>query len=98
MKKIILLFVLISLAISVNSQLVMKLEVTEDIEGICNKDEVYALFPDFKNQKKAIYPISKEKLLEKLNSELDYLKIKKKIRAKVIVHLIINCKGEVIQF
>ncbi len=97
MKKIILTGIIGLIGISVSAQFVAKMEVKKDIPGICNKDEVYALFPSFKGQDKAVCPISEEELLKRLNSEVPFLKDNPKFKGKGMIGLIINCKGELIQ-
>ncbi len=78
-------------------QFVAKMEVKEPIEGICDANEVYALFPSFKGQDLAICPISKDKILERLNNEVQFLKENPKYKDKGMIGLVINCKGEVVR-
>lgn len=98
MKKSILILVVLLGALSVKSQFVMKMEMKVAIEGICDKDEVYALFSSFDDQDEAVCPINEEELEKKLNSEIKFLKENKKFKSKKgVINLIINCKGELIQ-
>jgi hypothetical protein len=81
-----------------SAQLVATMEVKEDIDGICNKEEVYALMPSIdKNQVKAICPVSKDEILKRLNADVKYLKENPKTKCKGMMSILINCKGEVIQ-
>ncbi len=73
------------------------MEVKEDIPGICDKNEVYALFTSFDGQDEAICPISKDEILKRLNSEIQFLKDNPKYKDKGMIGLIINCRGEVIK-
>ncbi len=97
MKRIILTGIIGLVGISASAQFVAKMEVKEDIPGICDKDEVYALFPSFDGQDEAVCPISEEELLKRLNTEVPFLKENPKFKAKGMMGLIINCKGDVIQ-
>lgn len=97
MKKTILILATSLLAISASAQFVAKLEVKEDIPGICDKNEVYALFPGFDGQVEAVCPITENEILERLNSEIQFLKDNPKYKDKGMMGLIVNCKGEVVQ-
>ena len=78
-------------------QFVAKMEVTEPIEGICDMNEVYALIPSIKGQKKAECPESEEVILQRLNTEVEFLKDKPDYKDEGMIGLIINCEGEVVQ-
>jgi len=78
-------------------QFVAKMEVKEPIEGVCDNNEVYALFPMMDGQEEAICPISKDEILKRLNSEVEFLKDKPKYKDKGMIGLIINCKGELVK-
>lgn len=97
MKKIILTALIGFIGLSVFAQFVAKAEIKETIEGICDKNEVYALFPSFEGQDQAICPISKDEILKRLNEEVQFLKDHLKYKDKGMIGLIINCKGEVIK-
>jgi hypothetical protein len=92
---IVLLFPLLACT-PVSAQFVAKLEVKEPIEGVCNDKEVYALFPMFDGQEEAICPLSKEAVQKRLNAELAYLQENPKHSDGGMVHLLVNCKGEVV--
>lgn len=97
MRKASLIVVATFCGLSASAQFIARLEVKEDIPGICDKKEVYALFPGFKGQEEAVCPITKDQILEKLNSEVAFLKDNAKYKDKGMMGLIINCKGEVVQ-
>ncbi|UPT66309.1 MAG: hypothetical protein M0D57_17830 [Sphingobacteriales bacterium JAD_PAG50586_3] len=78
------------------AQFVAKMEVKEDIPGICDKDEVYALFPMFKGQVEPKCSLSKEDIQDKLN-EIPFLKENPKFKGEGMMGLIINCKGDVVK-
>lgn len=82
---------------SSSAQFVAKMEVKAPIEGTCNTNEIYTLFPSFKGQKEAVCPISKDEILKRLNSEVQFLKDHPKYKGKGMIGLIINCKGELVQ-
>lgn len=97
MKKTILILMTTFCAMTASAQFVAKMEVKEDIPGICDKNEVYALFPSFKGQDEAVCPMTKDEILQKLNSEVAFLKDNPKYKDKGMIGLVINCKGEVVQ-
>ena len=80
-----------------SAQFVSKMEVKEDIPGICDKNEVYALFPNFDGQVEAVCPVTKEEILKRLNAEVSFLKENPKYKDEGMIGLIINCKGEVVK-
>lgn len=97
MKKTLLLLIVLLLELNVSAQFVAKMEVKEEIPGICNKNEVYAMFPSFKGQEEAICPITKEEISKKLNSEVAFLKNNPKCKDEGMIGLVINCKGDVVK-
>ncbi|MFL5766004.1 MAG: hypothetical protein ACJ77K_18815 [Bacteroidia bacterium] len=97
MKKIILIVSLALAGLTASAQLVAKMEVKEDIPGLCDKNEVYALIPSFKGQVEAACPVTKEEIQKRLNAEVAFLKDKPKYKDKGMIGLIVNCKGELIQ-
>jgi hypothetical protein len=97
MKKTSLILLTTLWGLTASAQFVAKMEVKEDIPGICDKNEVYALFPSFKGQEEAVCPVTKEEILQKLNSEVTFLKDNPKYKDKGMIGLVINCKGEVVK-
>ena len=97
MKQIISTFILLSIYLTTSAQFVAIMEVKEPIPGLCNDKEVYALLPSFKGQEEAICPLTKEKILERLNNEVPFLKDNPKYDDKGMIGLVINCKGIVVQ-
>ena len=97
MKKILLATIVTILSLNASAQIVAKLEITEPIEGICNQEEVYSLFPMFGGQVKAICPISNEEIVSKLNTEVQFLQNNPKFKTKGMVNVIINCEGELVR-
>lgn len=96
MKKILILFMGLY-AGTAFSQLVARLELKENIEGICNSKEVYALFSGFKGQVNPVPPISKDEIKNKLQSEVSFIKDNPKFKGKLMIHCLMNCKGEMVQ-
>ena len=97
MKHILSLFILAHFACYSSAQLVAKMEMKEAIPGVCDKDEVYALFPGFKGQIQPVSAVSEEEIVRRLISQVQFVKDNPKHKDKFIVSIIINCKGEVIQ-
>ncbi|MGL5892649.1 MAG: hypothetical protein ACRC3B_22340 [Bacteroidia bacterium] len=97
MKKAILILFTTFSGLAASAQLVAKMEVKEDIPGLCDKNEVYALFPSFKGQEEAVCSFTKEEILQKLNTEVTFLKDKPKYKDKGMINLIISCKGELVK-
>ncbi len=82
---------------SVSAQIVATLKLDKPVEGICHHDSIFALLPMMEGQTVAVSPVSKDELLSKLN-ELTFLKNNPKHKGKGNIFLIINCKGEVVQY
>ena len=80
----------------IQGQFVAKMEIKEPIEGICDINNVYALFPMFEGQKEALCPVSEKEILKRLNDQVQFIKDKPKYKDKGMIGLIINCKGELI--
>jgi hypothetical protein len=97
MKKTLLFFLLLTAGLTISAQFVAKMEVKEDIPGICDKNEVYVLFPSFKGQIQAACPVPKDSILKRLNSEVQFLKANPNYNDKGMIGLVINCKGEVVK-
>jgi hypothetical protein len=83
--------------ITASAQFVARMEIKEPIPGLCNMNEVYALFPSFKGQEQAVSPLTKEQITEKLNNEVQFLKDNPTYSDKGMIGLVINCKGEVVK-
>ena len=98
MKRLLIVILGFIVSCSITAQVVGTMEIKEPIEGVCNQEEVYTLFPILGGgQVKAVCPVSKEEILKQLNSDVSFLKDNPKFKGKVGVNVIINCKGEVIQ-
>tara|TARA_Y100000589_G_scaffold246893_1_gene234764 strand:+ start:85289 stop:85741 length:453 start_codon:yes stop_codon:yes gene_type:complete len=97
MKKIVFLLSVAFFSISLSAQIIAKVELKEPIEGLCNYQKVYAILPMMEKQKEAVPPVSKEKILQKLN-EVKFLKENPKHKGKGTIKLFINCKGEVVEY
>lgn len=97
MKKVILVSLSALIYYTATAQFVAKLEIkdTDTITGLCNRKEVYALFPMFKGQEEAVCSISDEDIQKRLNEEVLFLKENSKHNDKGMVNIVINCKGEV---
>ena len=77
--------------------MVARMVVKEPIKGVCDNDNVIAILPFPGNgQIKAQAPMSKEEIMEELNSKVSFLKDKPDYEDKGMVSLIVNCKGELV--
>jgi len=97
MKKVLTILWMTLIGLNASAQFVAKMEVKENIPGICDKNEVYALFPSIKGQEEAVCPVTKEQILQRLNTEVSFLKDNPKFKDKGMIGLVINCKAEVIK-
>ena len=97
MKKVSLLLLFTKLSLLSFSQLVARAEIKENIEGICDIKNVYALLEMFKEQKEAVCSVKDPEIEKMLNDSVQYIKDKPGYKDKGMVSLIINCKGEVVQ-
>jgi hypothetical protein len=78
-----------------SAQFIAVVEMKEPLEGICNNDEVYALFPGLTGQVAAESEVSKEELLKMLN-EIPFLTANPKFKAKGMISFFVNCEGEML--
>ena len=97
MKKTFLILMILAFYSTVSAQFITILEVDELIEGVCDNSKIYALFSILEGQVEPVPPISREEILNKLNTEVSYLKEHPKSKYKGMVNMIINCKGEVVK-
>lgn len=97
MKKIILILIISTFYLNASAQFVARMVVKEDIPGLCDKNEVYTLLPSFKGQVEAVCPVSKDSILQRLNTEVPFVKENPAFNDKGMMGLIINCKGVVVQ-
>jgi hypothetical protein len=77
--------------------MVAKVEIKENIDGLCDIKNVYSLFPMFGDQVEAVCSVPDSIIQGKLNNEVEFLKDKPNYKDKGMVSIIINCKGEVVQ-
>lgn len=97
MKKLTLFLLVSTFSLAASAQLVATLQLTEDVPGICDKENVYALFPGFEGQVEAVCPMTEDQIVQKLNAEVAFLKENPKYKDKGMMGLLINCNGEVVQ-
>ena len=79
------------------AQFVARMEVKEDIPGLCDRNNVYALFPSLKGQKEAICPVTMEEILNRLDSGVQFVKDHPGYNDKGMIGMVISCKGELVQ-
>ena len=97
MKKIGLVLLFSQICLLSYSQFVARAQIKENIEGICDIKNVYALLGMLKDQKEAICSLKDSEIEEKLNKEVQFVKDSTNYDDKGMVSIIINCKGEVVQ-
>lgn len=85
------------IGIAASAQFVARMEVKEDIPGLCDKNEVYAIFPMVKGQEEAVGPMTEKEIEKKINNEVQFLKDNPTYEDKGMVGLIVSCKGELVQ-
>jgi len=95
MKKTFFVLILSIVSLAVSAQFVASREVKENIPGLCNKKEVYVLFP-IDGQVEAVCPLTKQELLNKLNKDVTFITNNPKYKDHGMIEVIINCKGEVV--
>lgn len=93
-----LLILLTSISFHYNAQLIAKVEMREDVEGICNKDEVYSLYGGFAGQIEPKCTLSKQQMEDILNEKLTFLKENPSFKSKGMVGVYINCEGRALQW
>lgn len=96
MKKSIALIVTAFISFAASAQFVATVELKEDIPGICNSKEVYALFPMLTGQVEAACSLTKPQIEEKLNTDLTFLKENPKFKGEGMIAVYINCSGEMV--
>ena len=97
MTKIISVALFTLLSLTSFSQFVARAEIKENIEGICDKKNVYALIALLKGQKEAVCSVKDPVIERMLNDSVLFIKDNPEYNDKGMVSLIINCKGEVVQ-
>jgi hypothetical protein len=97
MKQLVLTLIFCTIITIVNGQFVARMEVKEDIPGLCDRNEVIAVLPGLKDQEAAVCPVSKKEILDRLNTEVQFVKDNPKFNGKGMIGLIVNCKGDVVQ-
>jgi hypothetical protein len=99
MKKIMLLSFAVIICFASAGQFVARMEVkdTDTLTGVCDRKNVYTLFPMFQGQEEAVCSVYKDEMEEKLNTEVSWLKDNPKQTDKGMVSIIISCKGEVVR-
>ena len=97
MKKISLIILLTTSSVLSFAQFVARADIKENIEGLCDKKNVYALLEMFGDQKEAVCSVKESEIEKMLNDSVQYIKDKPDYNDKGMVSIIINCKGEVVQ-
>lgn len=97
MKKLVLPLLLLFISINSIAQFVARAEIKEDVPGICDKKNVYALLAMLKGQKEAECSVKEKKIEQMLNDSVSFILGKDSYNDKGMVSIIINCKGEMVQ-
>jgi len=98
MKKISLSLLLLVFSFASNAQFVAKVQMTDSLEGICDLNEVYALFDGFDGQVSPTCTVSKKEMEQRLNDNLTFLKEHPKFKGKGMVGVFVNCEGQVVEW
>lgn len=96
MKQIVLGFFFLLTATTTFSQLLATVEMKEQVEGICNPNAIYVLFPMFGDQVEAKCEVSKEEIARRINSEIPLLNNNPKFKGKGSISVYVNCEGEMV--
>jgi hypothetical protein len=97
MKKASLVLSLLLLSFASFSQFVARAQIKENVEGICDKKNVYALMGMLKGQKEAVCAVKKPMIEQMLNDSVQFIKDSINYADKGMVSIIINFKGKVVQ-
>ena len=78
--------------------MIARMEVKEPIDGVCDNSNVIAILPFPGNgQVKAKAPKTEDEITLELNSKVKFLAGKSNYKDKGMVHLIVNCRGELVR-
>ena len=77
------------------SQLVAKVQMDEEVEGLCNQKDVYALYNGWDGQVEPKCSVSEDDMQTELN-KVEYLKQNPKFKGEGMVGVYINCEGKAI--
>lgn len=92
-------FLLITvLSVTGNTQILAQVRMKYSVEGICDQDEVYALYNGFEGQVAPKCTLSKAQMQKMLNEKLDFLRENPKFSSKGMVGVFINCEGKAVQW
>lgn len=69
---------------------------TEEVTGICNKDEIYKMLTNSLTSIPARSSYSNEEIIKRLNSGVPFVSEKKKLNDNCILELIISCEGKLV--
>jgi len=97
MKHIVLVSVFLLSLNAAHAQFVAKVMMEQEVPGLCSQKDVYTLLPGFKGQVEPEHPLTKEGIVQKLNSALKFLKEHPKHRDTGIIGLYINCEGRMVK-
>lgn len=97
MKKLSFLLLTLTLSLTASAQMEVIMEMTDNVKGLCNKNEVYMLIEAIDGQKEAICPLEKSEILKRLNTEVAFCKSNPGHNDKGTVDLVISCKGKVVK-
>ncbi len=95
MKTLLITVLILMSSFTTQAQLITKVQMKEKVEGICDHDNVYALFNGFDGQVEPKCSVSKEEMQEQLN-KVQFLKDNPKFKGKGMIGVYINCHGQAI--
>src|SRR5688572_26336590 len=79
------------------AQLLATVTSKQPIVGACDVKRIYALFAGFTGQVHPVGPITDNEIQNKLNSEVKFIKENPTFKGKLIIDIIINCQGKLVQ-
>lgn len=80
------------------AQFVAKVEMKDSISGICNHEEVYALFNQLDGQVEPRCSLNRAQMEVLLNNNLQFLTDNPKFKGKGAIGVYINCNGDPLQW
>ena len=79
-----------------SAQFTATVQMDKHIEGICNDQEVYALFPGFTGQVEASCPLTKKEI-ETLLNRIPFLKENPTFKGEGMIGFYISCEGQMLE-
>jgi hypothetical protein len=78
-----------------SAQFVARVQMKEPLEGICDNDNVYVMFPGMTGQVAAECSLTDDEI-EKMLNEIPFLKDNPKYKCDAMIGFYVNCEGELL--